>query len=127
MIPDAKLKMNALSLFESKFCRYGIHWRQALRACMVRELKLQYRGWFNLYSRTLQIGFLAFLSATLFFKPGHDTIAEGQRFLLDIFFAALVSIFAGFGKVGHTCCIAHWASNVMHCVPLLGLTSHTLT
>lgn len=68
---------------------------------MVRELKLQYRGWFNLYSRTLQIGFLAFLSATLFFKPGHDTIAEGQRFLLDIFFAALVSIFAGFGKVSH--------------------------
>ncbi len=84
---------------------------------MVRELKLQYRGWFNLYSRTLQIGFLAFLSATLFFKPGHDTIAEGQRFLLDIFFAALVSIFAGFGKVSCTCCITHWASNVVNCVP----------
>ncbi|KAL0035494.1 hypothetical protein WJX77_008879 [Trebouxia sp. C0004] len=82
--------------------QYGINWRQALRACMVRELKLQYRGWFNLYSRTLQIGFLAFLSATLFFKPGHDTIAEGQRFLLDIFFAALVSIFAGFGKIPET-------------------------
>ncbi|KAL0038217.1 hypothetical protein WJX79_008741 [Trebouxia sp. C0005] len=82
--------------------QYGITWRQALRACMVRELKLQYRGWFNLYSRTLQIGFLAFLSATLFFKPGHDTIAEGQRFLLDIFFAALVSIFAGFGKIPET-------------------------
>ena len=94
---------------------------------MVREVKLQYRGWFNLYSRTLQIGFLAFLSATLFLKPGHNTIAEGQRFLLDIFFAALVSIFAGFGKVSHTCCIAHWASNVMHCLPLLGLTSLDLT
>ncbi|DBB14463.1 TPA: transcription factor [Trebouxia sp. C0006] len=69
---------------------------------MVREIKLQHRGWFNLCSRTLQIGFLAFLSATLFFKPGHDTIAEGQRFLLDIFFAALVSIFAGFGKIPET-------------------------
>ena len=66
---------------------------------MVRELKLQYRDRFNLYSRTLQIGFLAFLSATLFIKPGHHTVEQGQRFLLDIFFAALVSIFAGFGKV----------------------------
>lgn len=73
---------------------------------MVRELKLQYRDRFNLYSRTLQIGFLAFLSATLFLKPGHDTVAEGERFLLDIFFAALVSIFAGFGKVCHTCCVS---------------------
>ena len=68
---------------------------------MVRELKLQYRDRFNLYSRTLQIAFLAFLSAFLFFKPGHHTLAQGQRFLLDIFFACLVSIFAGFGKVGH--------------------------
>ena len=73
---------------------------------MVRELKLQYRDRFDLYSRTLQIGFLAFLSATLFLKPGHDTVAEGERFLLDIFFAALVSIFAGFGKVCHTCCVS---------------------
>lgn len=66
---------------------------------MQRELKLTYRDRFNYYSRTFQIAYLAFLSATLFIKPGHDTVAEGQLFLLEIFFAALVSIFAGFGKV----------------------------
>lgn len=82
---------------------------------MVRELKLQYRDRFNLYSRTLQIGFLAFLSATLFIKPGHHTVEEGQRFLLDIFFAALVSIFAGFGKVklgsySNAFFVSRWAS-----------------
>ena len=86
-----------------------------MRACMVRELKLQYRDRFNLYSRTLQIGFLAFLSATLFIKPGHHTVEEGQRFLLDIFFAALVSIFAGFGKVklgsySNAFFVSRWAS-----------------
>ena len=69
----------------------------------MRDLKLQYRDRFNLYSRTFQITYLAFLSATLFIKPGHDTVAEGQLFLLEIFFAALVSIFAGFGKVSHIC------------------------
>ena len=93
-------------------CRYGINCWQAIRACMVRELKLQYRDRFNLYSRTLQIGFLAFLSATLFLKPGHNTVAEGERVLLDIFFAALVSIFAGFGKVRHTCFNTRWASSL---------------
>ena len=69
---------------------------------MQRELKLTYRDRFNLYSRTFQITYLAFLSATLFIKPGYDTVAEGQNFLLEIFFAALVSIFAGFGKVCFT-------------------------
>jgi len=80
-------------------CRYGLNWRQALKACMKRELKLVYRDRFNLYSRTFQITYLAFLSATLFIKPGHDTVQEGQLFLLEIFFAALISTFAGFGKV----------------------------
>ena len=80
-------------------CRYGLNWRQALKACMQRELKLVYRDRFNLYSRTFQITYLAFLSATLFIKPGHDTVQEGQLFLLEIFFAALISTFAGFGKV----------------------------
>lgn len=74
-------------------------WKQSLKACMKRELKLTYRDRFNLYSRTFQIAYLAFLAATLFIKPGYDTVAEGQLFLLEIFFAALVSIFAGFGKV----------------------------
>ena len=68
---------------------------------MQRELKLVYRDRFNLYSRTFQITYLAFLSATLFIKPGHDTVQEGQLFLLEIFFAALISTFAGFGKVRH--------------------------
>ncbi len=68
---------------------------------MRRELSLVHRDRFNLYSRTFQITYLAFLSATLFIKPGHDTVAEGQLFLLEIFFAALVSIFAGFGKVSN--------------------------
>lgn len=80
-------------------CRYGVSWKTAFKACMQRELKLTYRDRFNYYSRTFQIAYLAFLSATLFIKPGHDTVAEGQLFLLEIFFAALVSIFAGFGKV----------------------------
>ena len=66
---------------------------------MKREMSLVYRDRFNLYSRTFQITYLAFLSATLFIKPGHDTVADGQVFLLELFFAALVSIFAGFGKV----------------------------
>lgn len=79
---------------------------------MQRELKLTYRDRFNYYSRTFQIAYLAFLSATLFIKPGHDTVAEGQLFLLEIFFAALVSIFAGFGKVKLlllkvSCCLIH--------------------
>jgi len=82
-------------------CRYGLNWRQALKACMKRELKLVYRDRFNLYSRTFQITYLAFLSATLFIKPGHDTVQEGQLFLLEIFFAALISTFAGFGKARH--------------------------
>ena len=69
---------------------------------MQRELKLVYRDRFNLYSRTFQITYLAFLSATLFIKPGHDTVQEGQLFLLEIFFAALISTFAGFGKVSHS-------------------------
>ncbi len=103
MITNAELTVFGSCLSANSDRRYGINWRQAFRACMIREIKLQHRGWFNLCSRTLQIGFLAFLSATLFFKPGHDTIAEGQRFLLDIFFAALVSIFAGFGKVSPDC------------------------
>ena len=84
--------------------RYGLGWQQSLKACMQRELKLVYRDRFNLYSRTFQITYLAFLSATLFIKPGHDTVAEGQLFLLDIFFAALISTFAGFGKVGPSQC-----------------------
>lgn len=76
---------------------------------MSRELKLVYRDRFNLYSRTFQITYLAFLSATLFIKPGYDSVAQGQLFLLEIFFASLVSIFAGFGKVSessllHVCC-----------------------
>ena len=82
--------------------RYGLKWQQALKACMNRELKLVYRDRFNLYSRTFQIAYLAFLSATLFIKPGNNTVAQGQLFLLEIFFAALVSIFAGFGKVKNT-------------------------
>ena len=73
---------------------------------MQRELKLVWRDRFNLYSRTFQITYLAFLSATLFIKPGHNTVAEGQVFLLEIFFAALVSTFAGFGKVGVYCSLA---------------------
>ena len=75
---------------------------------MKRELKLVYRDRFNLYSRTFQITYLAFLSATLFIKPGHDTVQEGQLFLLEIFFAALISTFAGFGKVrlpSHLLCV----------------------
>ena len=79
--------------------RYGLNWQQSLKACMKRELKLVYRDRFNLYSRTFQITYLAFLAATLFIKPGNDTVAEGQLFLLEIFFAALISTFAGFGKV----------------------------
>ena len=82
---------------------------------MVRELKLQYRNRFTLYSRTLQIAFLAFLSATLLIKPGHDTQAEGERFLLNIFFAAHVSIFAGFGKVSHTCSDLRWLRSRTMC------------
>ncbi|KAL0031878.1 hypothetical protein WJX79_002852 [Trebouxia sp. C0005] len=82
--------------------QYGLNWRQALKACMKRELKLVYRDRFNLYSRTFQITYLAFLSATLFIKPGHDTVQEGQLFLLEIFFAALISTFAGFGKIPET-------------------------
>lgn len=80
--------------------RYGLRWQQSLKACMKRELKLVYRDRFNLYSRTFQITYLAFLAATLFIKPGNDTVAEGQLVLLEIFFAALISTFAGFGKVG---------------------------
>ncbi|DBA97183.1 TPA: hypothetical protein ACH3X1_014944 [Trebouxia sp. C0004] len=82
--------------------QYGLNWQQALKACMKRELKLVYRDRFNLYSRTFQITYLAFLSATLFIKPGHDTVQEGQLFLLEIFFAALISTFAGFGKIPET-------------------------
>lgn len=84
---------------ERNLCRYGLGWQQSLKACMQRELKLVYRDRFNLYSRTFQITYLAFLSATLFIKPGYDSVAQGQLFLLEIFFASLVSIFAGFGKV----------------------------
>lgn len=69
---------------------------------MSRELKLVYRDRFNLYSRTFQITYLAFLSATLFVKAGYDSVAQGQLFLLEIFFASLVSIFAGFGKVSES-------------------------
>ncbi|KAL3132996.1 hypothetical protein ABBQ38_006905 [Trebouxia sp. C0009 RCD-2024] len=82
--------------------RYGLPWQQSLKACMSRELKLVYRDRFNLYSRTFQITYLAFLSATLFIKPGYDSVAQGQLFLLEIFFASLVSIFAGFGKIPET-------------------------
>ena len=76
---------------------------------MNRELKLVYRDRFNLYSRTFQITYLAFLSATLFIQPGYDTVAEGQLFLLEVFFAALISTFAGFGKIAHHCQIAVFA------------------
>ena len=79
---------------------------------MKRELKLQYRDRFNLYSRTFQITYLAFLAATLFIKPGNDTVAEGQLFLLEIFFAALISTFAGFGKVVHSSAVV---ALVKHC------------
>ena len=80
-------------------CRYGIPWHQALKACLLRDIKLTKRDRFNYYSRTFQISYLAFLSATAFIKPGKNTLSEGNLFLLELFFAALISIFAGFGKV----------------------------
>ncbi len=48
----------------------------------------------------LQICYLSFLSATAFLHPSKSSQEGANLFLLEIFFTALIAIFAGFGKVG---------------------------
>ena len=59
-------------------------WRQCLLKCPVH---------------CLQYAYLALLSGTAFIHPSKSDQQGANLFLLEIFFTALVAIFAGFGKV----------------------------
>ncbi|KAK9815219.1 hypothetical protein WJX72_000157 [[Myrmecia] bisecta] len=82
--------------------KYGIPRLQALRACLRRDITLLKRDTFTPISRSILLAWLAFLVGTAMISTGHDTLAHADLFLLEIFFAALISIFAGFGKIPET-------------------------
>lgn len=82
--------------------KYGLPWHQAFKACMGREWRLFYRNSFAFYSSTFQICYLSFLSATAFLHPSKSSQEGANLFLLEIFFTALIAIFAGFGKIPET-------------------------
>lgn len=86
------------------FDRYGVSNMELFKANFAKEFLLMKRQSFYHIFKACQIGIIAFVAMTTFFRTtmGHDTEAEGAAYLGALFFGILIVMFNGYAELSMT-------------------------